>query len=722
MTGDRALGPTFDIENIGWIDFESRNPTTDIRTGAYRYAGGASAIILAWSIGTGAVNKFAVGDFKQSLSWLSVPVEVKRHHARVVKGEAIWAAWNAGFDKAIWNHATRGFPELAAEHIIDVMAQASAAGLPPDLAMASRIAGAGKKKDPRGKKLIELFCDVGATATPESHPTAWKAFLAYAGDDIEAMRAVFLHTRQLSLAEWQEYWAMERVNERGVGIDRAMAIYASAIATEDKERARQDIFSTTRGEVPSVDHVKLMTEWLVRNLPEEGKRILLKREEEIGDDGEVTRPAKYHLTRRQIERLLAYCKAYLAEPPLDDVPNQLLAVIRAEKILQIRLYGGSKTPAKFAKMLEQAVEGTLFGQYVFNGASQTGRASSRGVQIHNLSRDTLEYEHEAIEAILGGCDHRGLAAVGDATPVSRKLALLIRPAFIPADGNVFVWSDWSQIEARILPWLAGEASAGALDRLHVFRSVDADPRVPDIYTRTASVLSHIPLEQITKPIRQRGKVAELALGFGGGVGSLQSMAAAYGLHIPEREARENVERWRQANRWCVDFWAALWDAINRALAEPRVSQRAGRITYVYLPDYLGGSLLCKLPSGRCLTYRNIRREVVDEEDDDGNVVGRSVQLRFARGYGRVKFWHGMACENVVQAVAADCLRGTLVRLRSYQVRLHTHDEILLETLDGAGKQTALELRLVMQHGFDWSFGLPLMSHETIAPYYTKRED
>jgi DNA polymerase len=725
LTQDRALGPTFAYATIGWLDFETRSPTATPQThGAYGYAVRADAIVAAWAIGDSQVKITAVADFTRPLAWSDMPPWFREHHARVVRGEALWASWNASFDKAIWNYATVGFPPLEARHIIDVMAQGTANGLASDLAMAARQAG-GAKKDPRGRDLIKLFCLPRSACTPVSHPVEWQEFLDYAAGDIEAMRAVFKTTRQLSLAEWCEYWAMERVNERGVAIDCAMVQAAAALAAQDKVYSSQDIYTQTRGEATGVDYVQQLTNWLVRVLPAEGVRELLKREEEIDEDGVITRPAKYHLTRRQIERLLTYCAKAMNDV---DIPaDELVMLIRAQRVLQLRLYGGSKTPAKFSRMLTQQVDGILYGQYVFNGAPQTGRASSRGVQVHNLARDVLPYEHEAIEALLAGSDYRNFAILGDDTPVSRKLSLLIRPAFVPARADrVFVWSDWSQIEARILPWLVGDV-LGAEQRLQIFRDVDADPSVPDLYTRTASDLSRLPIAEITKPLRQRGKVAELALGFGGGVGALQAMAASYGMFLGDVEAKQIVQDWREANPWCVEFWSDLWEAIDHALQLPKIPQPVGRLVYIYLPDLLGGSLLCRLPSGRCLTYRNIYKERVEVLDDDDNVIGHKTELRFSRGYGRVTMWHGMACENVVQAVAADCLRGTLRKLEGdvrrvvVDVRLHTHDEILCEVEDNLSEVARVMLRDIMREGFEWSEGLPLMSNETIAPYYTKQD-
>jgi DNA polymerase len=305
--------------------------------------------------------------------------------------------------------------------------------------------------------------------------------------------------------------------------------------------------------------------------------------------------------------------------------------------------------------------------------------------------------------------------------VARKLSLLIRPTFVPKDDNVFVWSDWSQIEARVLPWLCDHYE-GAKERLAIFRAVDKNPSVPDIYTRTAAVLSHIPIDQVTKAIRQRGKVAELALGFGGGVNALQAMAASYGMHIDDAEAKMIVDQWREANPWAVQYGKLLWDAMHKAVLMPGSKQPAGRVTFEFHPRYLGGTLSCTLPSGRRLIYRALKREWIDILDNDDNVVDRKLEWTYARAYGRQKLWPGIFVENVTQATAADFLRGTLVRLKDANVRLHTHDEVLLECSVDSAQRHADTLCDVMRQGFDWSKGLPIMSEETIGFYYTKHAE
>jgi DNA polymerase len=704
MDDERTYGATYQPEQIGWIDFETHGSEDLKAAGAYRYATAADAIILAYAIGNGPVQVIEARGWPLSASCL--PTDLLAHHAKVMNGTAVWAAWNVGFDKAIWNYATAGFPELEAHHVIDVMAQVAAAGLPPDLETAAKVCGAPFQKDKAGADLIKLFCLPDSKGTPLSHPIEWQQFIDYAGSDIEAMRSVFWHTRQLTRAEWHEYWAMERINERGIAIDMRMVGHAAKLAAEDKVNSSVELIQLTDKQVTTVDMVAKMTAWLLERLPPEGRAILTAREEEVGEDGELVKPAKHSLTRRQVERLIAYVKDV-------EIGHLKSAVLR---VLQLRLYGGSKTPAKFGKMLKQQVDGVLYGQYVFNGAAQTGRASSRGVQIHNLARDFIKEEGDHIGALLDGLSYDAFEQLGEGEPVARKLSLLIRPSLVPSGNNVFVWSDWSQIEARITPWLAGVQS-----RLDIFREVDADPSKPDLYTRTAAAVSNVAIGDVTKAMRQRGKVMELALTFCGGKGALQSMAASYGMHLSDTEAQLAVDQWREVNPWAQNYSRLLWEAMREAMDTPDRYVPAGRIGFVYLPGYLGGTLHMRLPSGRLLTYRRIKWEHVAVKDDDGKITDYKLELTFARGYGRVKLWPGMFVENATQAVAADVLRGTLRKLvaMALDVRAHTHDEIILECPPQEADDVAGQLRSVMRRGFMWSHGLPLMSEETQAYYYTK---
>jgi DNA polymerase len=707
----RADGATFALADVIFYDFETRS-AVPISHGTYRYATSADAIVLAYAIGAGEPRAVAVGDFSGPLHWDDLPEDFRAHHGRVAAGEAIYAAWNAGFDKAIWNFSTLGFPLLQPHHTIDIMVQAMASGLPPDLAGAAQALETEFLKDISGAGLIKLFCTPKdeAFADPESSPDEWAAFIDYAKADVVAARAVFLRTRQLPLAEWQEYWALEQVNERGVAVDLELATAAAALAEEDRGRMREEIARLTSGAVRSVDEVSKLTAWLLPRVPAEGRMILLEREEEKDEDGEVIQDQKHALTRDRVELLIAF---------LDDpqwASSTSLDAVR--RVLQLRLYGGSRTPAKFGRMLQQHVDGVLFGQYVFNGAGQTGRMSSKGIQFQNLSRNVLAREIAAIDTIVEGGSWDDLAAVNP-DPVVRQLSLLIRPALVPPGDDVFVWSDWSQIEARILPWLAG-----AQERLDIFREVDADPSVPDLYTRTAAALSRVPVEAVTKEMRQQGKVMELSLGYSGGVGALQKMAAAYGLHIGDSDARKLVDNWRAANGWCVQFWERLDKAAQSAIRMPGQTFVVDRLAYVFLSGYLEGSLLCRLPSGRCITYRKVRHDLVDVQNVAGEVIGKERQLRFSRGRNRVQLYKNILVENVTQSVAACCLRETLVRLEEegFRTVLTTHDEVVVQCAESAARDTADDLGAVMCRGFSWSDGLPLMSEETISYRYTKSKE
>ena len=713
----RSRGPTFDPDRICWFDTETGCKQDLKDVGAYRYACDPSAHvkILTYAIGREPVKLFTAPVAGQPMTWSDFPADFLRFADLAHQDPRHkFCAHNAAFDRCMLNYAVDGAPELPPEMFIDTIFQATASGLPPDLGSACLAAGA-VNKYADGKKLVAMFCGHKAYATPRSHPAEWAQLCQYAITDVEAMRSLFFRTMQLPPQEWVEYWAQEKINERGLAVDVEFATNANRLSEIARLRSAKELARLTNGKVTSVNGVKQIREYLLDVLPDDGIKFMTKREEEEDDNtGEITRPAKYSLTRSRVEKLIPYCEA---------IGGHI-----AKRVLELRLYGGSAAPAKYGKILRQQVGGYVYGQYVPGGAAMTGRASSRGIQIQNLVRKALPYEHEAIEAVLAGIDYDKFAVLGDLTPVMRKLALLIRTVFVPGHHtNLFVGSDLGQIEARIGRWLPNTPEADAA--LQVMRDCDADPKLPDIYVRAASSISNLPIDEIDEDTRQRGKIAELALLFGGSVGALQAMASGYGLYIADSEAKETVQRWRGANQWCVRFWGkhddeqsyGLWGAACRALENPGIVQTAGRICYVFLKQYLHGSLLCILPSGRHLTYRGIKFEMVDELDEDDNVIGRSRQLRFWKGRQRSKIWHGTLMENCVQAVAADILRGILVRCEEdgFNIRLQSHDEVLAEVNWQNTEAFSEALRGQMRRGFDWSEGLPLMSDEKVTSYYSK---
>ena len=308
----------------------------------------------------------------------------------------------------------------------------------------------------------------------------------------------------------------------------------------------------------------------------------------------------------------------------------------------------------------------------------------------------------------------------------------MRPALIAAPGKVFIWSDWSAIEARITPWLA--ASPDAERVLDIFRANDRDPSLPDIYTINAADILHTDPHAITKAERNIGKVATLALGFGGSVGALSRMALNYRINLDDAEARRIVTAWREANLWAREFWGAhrdgesfgLWGAALSAWELPGRITTAGRIAFVYRDDYLGGALFMGLPSGRLLTYPRPRWREVEVLDKDRKPTGeKRTELSFRRAHGRTKLWHGTLCENAVQAVAADILRQTVTRIETnpalawMPIRMTTHDEIVCEVDETRADEAKAILRREMLTVPDWATGLPLQSEESICAWYTK---
>lgn len=315
-------------------------------------------------------------------------------------------------------------------------------------------------------------------------------------------------------------------------------------------------------------------------------------------------------------------------------------------------------------------------------------------------------------------------------PPAAKLAQLIRPAIVARPGKVFVWCDWSAIEARVLPWLA--ASRGSEAVLDIFRTSDADPSLPDIYKINAGKLLGKAPQEVTDDERQsHGKVPVLSLGFGGGLGALQNMANNYRVYLDDVTGKAMVDGWRDENKWARQFWGAhnskesygLWGAICSAVENRDTIYEAGRVAYVYDRDYLGGTMFCALPSGHMLSYPAIKWEKREVKDKKTGELVERWQLTFRRAYTRKALWYGLAAENITQATAAMLLRRTLVALRAEEdwmpVVGHTHDEVVTEVDEAEEASAKSVLMEYFTDGFEWTKGLPLAAEASSNWYYTK---
>ncbi|MFZ1703666.1 MAG: hypothetical protein WAT79_04935 [Saprospiraceae bacterium] len=391
--------PLADIRNLTFIDFETRalpgasSSDANLKTaGTYRYVKNAYGIILTGCEADAPVWSRAVEDFNGgALRWRDMPHSLHAFHERVMAGTAWYAAFNAGFDREVWNEATYDFPRVEPEHFIDIMAQATASNLPPALEGASRaISRHGKQQD--GKRLISMFC--GLTEwSPQTHPEDWERFVSYAVQDTAELREVYRHTRPLSVSEWEDYWVSERINRRGVSIDLPFVTRAAAVAEADSVRSNKLISAMTGGKITTLTQAARIAEWVYDRIEHsEARELLVSEWNEDAEDDLVV--GKLSLERQRVASVLAFY-AHLDETEgLTDTEVQIV------DMLTLREFGASTSPFKFAKMLRQHDDGKLKGQYVFNGAAQTGRFSSKGVQIHNLIRASLErLEVPAIEMI-----------------------------------------------------------------------------------------------------------------------------------------------------------------------------------------------------------------------------------------------------------------------------------------------------------------------------------
>jgi len=727
-----------DWADVCFIDSETRsrpgqrnaaweNVTT---TSTRRYADGAYPIIITWAVGLeGEVHRWETPDITRPPTRDELPEELRQW-------AGFFAAFNSGFDRAILD------PYFGAgvDHWLDMMAQGAASGLPFGLDKAAKACGHDGKMA-AGKRLIQLFCSSDG-ALPEERPEEWAEFCEYADVDVIAMQHMAASTLPLPIWQWEEFWASERINDRGLPMDKLMLDGAAKVAEAYTSKTNERVHEITDGAMFSVRQYDKQRAWVwdrVGGLPLAAKPMIKAHRVnfETGED-----EYKLKLDRPVIQQVIgALLTQDEREGLTDDEYDALL-------FLEEREFGASNTPGKFAKArdalappLGKQPSLVLPNQYVFNGAAQTGRFSSRGVQMHNLTNQTVGSFEDELELSELLCD----IGVGDAEVdleqiedrwgnVGKALSRMIRPSITAPEGHKLVWGDWSNIEARVLPWLAC-----AEKRLDIFREIDHNPEAADVYVRGAAdmyrkdadeLMEQVRLKDpVAKDFRQRGKIAELALGFAGGSGALQSMAAKYGMAFDDDDAKDIVARWRSANWWAVQFWQDLWETFTAAMRNPGELFQCGRLTYQSF-DYLGSrTVACILPDGRPILYRNLREKtfIVYDEFEPDKIVERDTQLVFDGPEGPKKVWKGLLAENVTQGAAASVLRWTL-RLLDQEAREtmpvvgHTHDEIITEVLEDDAEEARGVLEACMTHDFGWNEGLPAAADITAGVAYTKTED
>jgi DNA polymerase len=648
---------------ILYIDLETRSRCDLPGRGVYNYAQDPSTEVLCMSY---AFDDEDVQTWRPSEPF---PTRVALHRGQI-------RAHNAAFERLMFWYVICpdfGVPEPALEQFYCTATQARANCAPGSLEDVGRFAGAGMRKDHRGAQLIRLLSIPQGDGTFRDDPTLMAEMVAYCEQDVRAMRAISKALRELSDEELSDYHINERINDRGVRLDVPLAKAAVRYAAQELDDIQQVVQDVTGGVLTSVRSPR-MREWVQERVGPEARKLM-----QVWKDG---------VEKTSIDKTVRANLLAMENP--DEVPAEVAEVVQCAD----DLWASSVAKFSRAAALSDDQDGRVRGAFVFCGGSATGRASSYGLQVHNFPRRCADEPELVRQALVRG--HDVVPQYG--TRVTDVLKGMLRPALIPAPGKSFVVADWSSIEARVTPWCSGEAGE---DKLTLFRDG------ADVYKVNAAATFRCRVEDVTKDLRQVGKVQELACGFAGGVGAFAAMGRAYGLSLPESEARKMVDAWRRANPWSVPYWQDLEIAYTRAIRNPKTKIQAGRVAYYY--D--GCHLWYALPSGRVLCYPFARIE------EEGVTYAKASwkPAADAKEWPRARLWKGLACENITQATAADILRHALREIPD--VVLHIHDEIVVETDQ---PDAALEhMQRVMGTPPAWAAGLPLAAEASVMTRYGK---
>jgi DNA polymerase len=576
--------------------------------------------------------------------------------------DTIKVAHNSAFERAAYLRQF-GFYQPP-EEWEDTMILAAMNGLPMSLDAVGEALQIPQQKLKEGKLLINYFCkpckptiaNGGRTRNlPEHAPDKWERFKEYAKIDVVAMREIHKRLARFPVPDWErKVWALDaRINERGVLTDQEMVEAAIAVDEAFREEHTEELKRLTRLDNPN--SVTQLKDWL------EGVGVSVD-----------------SLNKATVTDL----RASVLDPT-------------TRRVLELRQLLGKTSTKKYEAMTAAACEDhRVRGLLQYYGAGRTGRWAGRLVQVQNLPQNHLDQIGE-VRDLVKHRDLETLEMLFDNVP--DVLSQLIRTAFVAKPGHTFLVSDYAAIEARVIAYLAGEKW-----RMDVFA------KGGDIYCSSASQMFKVPVEKhgINGHLRQKGKIAELACGYGGGVGALKAFGADK-MGLTEDEMLDIVTQWRQASPTIPRFWRDTENAARRALGNPGKTFTLP-CGVKYLRDADG--LRCRLPSGRILTYWGARLE-----DDSIVFMG---QNQTTRKWEKTETWGGKLVENIVQAYARDCLAVALLRLdeAGYRICFHVHDEIIAEAPDGSRWEDMAE---IMGRPIDWAPGLLLRGDGYSTKFYMK---
>ena len=640
------------------IDLETYSDQPLAKTGVYRYVESPDFEILlfAYSVDGGSVQQIdlACGE--------NIPSEI----LCALEDETVtkWA-FNANFERICLSRFL-GYPTgdyLEPDSWKCSMVWAAYMGLPLSLEGVGAVLGLEKQKLTEGKDLIKYFCQPCApTKTngqrtrnlPEHAPDKWLAFKRYNVRDVETEMSIQARLSKYPVPDgvWEEYHLDQEINDRGVGLD--MKLVRQAIQMDGRSRSE---LTQAMKELTSLDNpnsVQQMKQWLA-------------------DNGVETDT----LGKKAVAELLK------------TAPPQL------QKVLTLRQQLAKSSVKKYQAMeIAVCADGRARGMFQFYGANRTGRWAGRIIQMQNLPQNHLDDLSEARGLVRAG-DFDALEMLYEDVPDT--LSQLIRTAFVPQKNRKFIVADFSAIEARVIAWLAGEKW-----RQDVF----AEGK--DIYCASASQMFGVPVEKhgVNGHLRQKGKIAELALGYGGSVGALKAMGALE-MGLSEDELPALVSAWRQANPKIVQFW---W-AVDRAVMDA-VTRKTTTKTHGIIFSARNGMLFITLPSGRNLAY-------VKPKIGTNKFGGDCITYE---GVGGTKKWEQLDSygpkfvENIVQGTSRDILCCAMQTLRCCSIVMHIHDEVVIEADRRMSLQAVCDQ---MGRTPPWASGLQLRADGYETDFYKK---
>ena len=662
------------------IDIETFSSVDLVKSGVYRYAESPDFRILLFGYRINGEGDVEVLDLENGDG---IPAFIVN---AIMDEDVLKWAFNANFERVCLSRYFRDKGYLKKGNYLPVegwscsMVRSGCLGFPMSLADAGAALGLEKQKKTEGKDLIRFFCkpvpptllnSQGNRNLPFTDPSKWRRFIEYNRRDVEVETAVNGKLDEYPVAEdvnWDEYDLDQHINDRGIRVDTAFV--SAAMKMDELSRAELAAELSRLTDLANPNSVSQIRQWLT----DHGKEA-----ESLG--------------KKQVAEMLKE-----ADPEIREV-------------LLLRQQLAKSSVKKYEAMMNTVCrDGRIHGMFQFYGAPRSGRWAGRGVQLQNLPQNHLTDLDQARRLVMTG-DYESMKLLYDSVP--DVLSELIRTAFVPEPGKKFIVADFSAIEARVIAWLAGEQW-----RMEVFASGG------DIYCASASQMFHVPVEKhgVNGHLRQKGKIAELALGYGGGVGALKAMGALE-MGVPEEELQGLVNAWRTANPRICQLWWDVDRAVKTAIREGMRIRLRRLVVFCQ-----SNTLFIRLPSGRNLAYVKPRIEPNQHGGESVKYYG----LNTAKKWDLIESYGPKFVENIVQGIARDLLAAAMLRLDNTgdiiysrpggsfvmkrKIVAHVHDEVIVETEPEDKTETVCR---IMAETPDWADGLILRADGYECDYYRK---